>query len=170
MKVINLYAGPGSGKSTTAAGLFHVMKLMSLRVELVTEYAKELVWDQQYSILSDQLQLLAEQHRRVSRLVQHGVEWVVTDSPILLNLAYVVPGYFQNFPHLVEEIHNSYDNINFFIKRVKPYETVGRTQSFEQAQQKDDDIRDLLQKYNQSYIEVNGDHTAVTDIIGHLKI
>lgn len=41
--VINLIGGPGSGKSTTAAGLFFRMKSMGVRCELVTEYAKELV-------------------------------------------------------------------------------------------------------------------------------
>ena len=30
MKVINLFGGPGSAKSTTAAGLFYFMKLMTL--------------------------------------------------------------------------------------------------------------------------------------------
>jgi dephospho-CoA kinase len=34
MRVINLAAGPGAGKSTTAAGLFNIMKLKGLKVEL----------------------------------------------------------------------------------------------------------------------------------------
>jgi len=39
-KVINLFAGPGAGKSTTAAGLFAEMKRANVDVELVTEYVK----------------------------------------------------------------------------------------------------------------------------------
>ena len=46
MKVINLFGGPGCGKSTTAADLFARMKLRGLSVELVTEYAKDVVWDE----------------------------------------------------------------------------------------------------------------------------
>jgi len=30
MKVINLFAGPGAGKSTTAAGLFYYMKKLGM--------------------------------------------------------------------------------------------------------------------------------------------
>jgi hypothetical protein len=43
LKVINLYSGLGSWKSTTAAGLFHLMKQDLYSVELVTEFAKDCV-------------------------------------------------------------------------------------------------------------------------------
>lgn len=55
MKVINLFGGPGSGKSTLAAGLFERMKIQGLSVELVTEYAKDMVWERRGNILDDQL-------------------------------------------------------------------------------------------------------------------
>jgi len=45
MKVINLFGGPGCGKSTAAAGLFHLMKSNHMSVELVNEFAKEIVWE-----------------------------------------------------------------------------------------------------------------------------
>ncbi len=45
LKVINLWAGPGAGKSTTAAGLFNLMKIRGYNVELVTEFAKEMVYE-----------------------------------------------------------------------------------------------------------------------------
>jgi adenylate kinase family enzyme len=65
MKVINLFGGPGSGKSTLAAGLFERMKIQGLSVELVTEYAKDMVWERRGNILDDQLYILAKQHRRL---------------------------------------------------------------------------------------------------------
>lgn len=46
MKVINLFGGPGIGKSTLAAGLFEHMKIAGFNVELVNEYAKDMVWEQ----------------------------------------------------------------------------------------------------------------------------
>ncbi|TYO65512.1 hypothetical protein FXV83_16395 [Bradyrhizobium hipponense] len=58
--VINLIGGPGSGKSTTAAGLFFLMKLAGLKAELVVEYAKELSYDENWSTLKNQLHVLAE--------------------------------------------------------------------------------------------------------------
>ena len=39
LKVINLYGGPGTGKSTTAAALFALIKREGYNVELVTEFA-----------------------------------------------------------------------------------------------------------------------------------
>ena len=45
-RVVNLFAGPGSGKSTTASGLFHLLKLDNKKTELVTEYAKDAIYEQ----------------------------------------------------------------------------------------------------------------------------
>ena len=42
--VINLIGSPGTGKSTLASELFSKMKWQGYDVELVSEYAKELVW------------------------------------------------------------------------------------------------------------------------------
>ena len=46
-KVINLFGGPGAGKSTTAAGLFYEMKVRDIKCELVTEYAKDMTYEKQ---------------------------------------------------------------------------------------------------------------------------
>jgi hypothetical protein len=42
MKVLNLFAGPGAGKSTTAAGRVQYLKLADGSCELITEVAKAL--------------------------------------------------------------------------------------------------------------------------------
>ena len=43
--IINIFGGPGVGKSTVAADLFVIMKKEGYSVELVTEYAKELTYE-----------------------------------------------------------------------------------------------------------------------------
>ena len=88
MKIINLFGGPGTGKSTTAAHLFAIMKWQGMKVELVSEYAKELTWDGRSNVLLDQLYVLAKQNRKLERLKNHGLDFVITDSPILMGLAY----------------------------------------------------------------------------------
>jgi hypothetical protein len=42
-KVINLYGGPGVGKSTTAVGLFYLMRRASIKCEYTSEYVKDVV-------------------------------------------------------------------------------------------------------------------------------
>ena len=53
--VINLIGSPGTGKSTIAAELFARMKWLGFDVELVSEYAKELVWEQRHETFKNEL-------------------------------------------------------------------------------------------------------------------
>ena len=43
MKFINLFGSAGAGKSTTALGVAHNLKINGYKVEYVSEYAKQLV-------------------------------------------------------------------------------------------------------------------------------
>jgi len=88
MLVINIFGGPGVGKSTLAAEVFAHFKKNKLNIELVTEYAKDLVWEERNNILKDQLYILAKQNRRLERLRNKGIDVVVTDSPLLLGKIY----------------------------------------------------------------------------------
>ena len=112
-KVINLFGGPGAGKSTTAAGLFYEMKVRDIKCELVTEYAKDMTYEKRTNILSDQLYILAKQNRKLIRLVGE-VDYIITDSPLLIGLMYVPVNYYAQFSSLVHEIFGSYNNTNFF--------------------------------------------------------
>ena len=82
-KIIQLFGGPCSGKSTLAAGLFYELKKAGYEAELVTEHAKEWAWEGRAIGKYDQVALISEQIKRQARL--HGkVEYIVTDSPIRL--------------------------------------------------------------------------------------
>ena len=85
--VINFYGGPGSGKSTAAAGLFYNMKIAGYSVELTDEFAKECVWEGNIPMLADQLWVLGHQHRKILRL-SDKVDYIITDSPVLLSPIY----------------------------------------------------------------------------------
>ena len=168
MKVINLFAGPGAGKSTTAAGLFHLMKLEGMSVELVTEYAKEMTWEKRNNILTDQLYILAKQHRRVRRL-RGEVEFVVTDSPFLLCIHYRNGDYTETLDRLVLELWNQYENINFFLERTKAYVPVGRSQSEDEARGVDRATRELLDRLRIPFETVTGDAQAASRILERVK-
>jgi hypothetical protein len=171
MKVINLFGGPGVGKSTAAAGLFYEMKKAQLNVELVTEYAKDAVWEKRWNILDDQLYILAKQHRRISRLKDSGIEWVITDSPIPLGLVYLKEGTLGNsFPSLVMEVFNQYDNHNFLLQRYFDYNPVGRNQKDEnEARIFDAKLAGLLGSYNVPLTTIAGGELAVDYIMGQIQ-
>lgn len=137
-KVINLFAGPGAGKSTTAADLFRLMKNRGVKCELVTEYAKDLAYEG--APLDNQLYVLAKQDSRQRRLVGK-VDYVITDSPLPLSLVYA-SGFWDNndFRRLVWGMFRQYDNVCFRIVRVKPYAAYGRSQTEAEARQLDDVI------------------------------
>jgi len=168
MKVINLFAGPGAGKSTTAAGLFHLMKVAQMNVELVTEYAKEMTWEKRNNILTDQLYILAKQHRRVKRL-ENEVEYVVTDSPFLLSIFYRRQDYSETLDKLVLELWQRYDNLNFFLDRAKNYVTVGRSQTEEEARKIDAGMREILAWLKVPFETVVADADAAARIFARVK-
>lgn len=167
-KVINLFAGPGAGKSTTAAGLFHLMKLQGERVEMVVEYAKDLTYERNMSALKNQMTVLGEQFGRMHRLVGH-VDWIITDSPLLLGIMYS-SGPFREagFTSTILWSFDQFDNRNIFIRREKPYESWGRNQTEDEARGIDHRVRSLLDGLGRDYLEVGGGPMAPEEIYNHL--
>lgn len=147
LRVINLWTGPGAGKSTTAAGLFNLMKNQGLSVELVTEVAKEFTWQKDYGSLQNQLLLLALQDQRLRRLVGQ-VKWAITDSPLPQGLAYCTEEYEDWLPITVEGAHSRYDNYDILLYRKKPYVAAGRLQTESAALALDLEIASLCRAFS----------------------
>lgn len=144
LKVINLFGGPGVGKSRLRAGVYSEIKFRGINIEEVTEYAKELTWENQTDALTDQLYILGNQNRKLERL-RKKVDWVVSDSPIVLGLNYILPDYLPNtFEEMLLELWNSYDNYNFYIHRTTKYNPTGRNQNEEEALKKDIEIKHFI--------------------------
>jgi tRNA uridine 5-carbamoylmethylation protein Kti12 len=165
--VINLFAGPGAGKSTTAAGLFYTMKKEGMSVELVTEYAKDRVWEEHSSVFEDQLYLLAKQNRRLKRL-QGKVDYIVTDSPLLLGQYYASEEDRIAVKWITDWAFNKYNNLNIFLRRTKPYVSVGRNQNYEEALKADQGIKKIIE--TREYIELEDNDNLVRDLIDYLRI
>jgi len=132
MRVINFFGGPGSGKSTAAAGLFYLMKKKKFNVELVTEFAKDLVYEGSNHALSQQNYVFANQEYRIARLIDK-VDIAITDSPLILSTFYAKDSYPKSFTQLCIDLFNGYDNVNYFIKRNFEYSPLGRNQTIEEA-------------------------------------
>ena len=150
MTNIQIFGGPGTGKSTFAAGLFYKMKKDNLKVEYIQEYAKDLTYGADDVKLNDQLLILAEQHHRLLRVSPH-VDYVIRDSPFLLSLIYQNPNdkHLDNFKFadLVLSMYRSYNNINIFLNR-----------NFEEAKAIDSEIKSLLYFYDIPYTEFESEN------------
>jgi len=167
--VINLFGGPGLGKSTIASGLFYRMKVAGFQVESVTEYAKDVVWDQAPTKFSDQLYITAKQNRKLWRL-QDQVEWIVSDSPLLLGLHYAPPDYFPQFYRkFLFELWDHYTNRNFLLERTTPYDPIGRNQNEQEAKEVDFAIREMLISKNIPFMSLTSDDKTVDRIFEEIN-
>lgn len=169
-KIINLFGPPCSGKSTTAAGLFYIMKSQSISCELVTEYAKDMVWrGLPLKAFEDQFYISAKQHHRLHRCFGK-VDYIIMDSPLLLSLAYIPEKYFKTFKPFILEVFNSYSNHNFVLERIKQYVGTGRNQTKEQSIAIGERIKNVLEENNVDFQVIRGDGNAPKEIFKILDI
>lgn len=164
--VINGYGGPGAGKSTACLEITAALKKEGYNAEYVQEYAKELVYEKDMEMLDGspehQYEILKEQTRRMDRLYDQ-VDFIVTDSPIMLNTIYnkqLTPEY----ESLVNELQGEYINYSFFMERdASNFEEEGRIHNLTESIEKDNEIKDMLQKNEIKYKTYN--HENVNEIV-----
>lgn len=172
MLVVNLYGGPGSGKSTTAAYVFSILKMRGKKAELATEVAKDWVWEERPLTHEHQFVLLSKQLRKLQR-VDGKVDVVITDSPLLLSLVYGDLEYYPYLKDMVLHEHKRYTTVDVWVKRTKEYVNAGRLQSEDEARALDKRIATVWENYtNEDYV-INGNQAgAVTlsrDILEEVK-
>ncbi len=145
-RYIYLWAGPGAGKSTLAADIFQAGKRLGKSIEMVREYAKELVWEGRPL---DQLALFAEQTRREASL-SGNVDFVVTDSPAALGVIY--SQFYGSSPWLVSAIRDAACDwrrrthiIDVVVARTKNFVQAGRNEDEQTARHLDGRLEAYLQ-------------------------
>ena len=165
MILINLYGAPGAGKSTGAAYIYSQLKMNGINAELVTEFAKDKVWEENKEVFKNQAYIFGKQYFRISRC-ENKVDVIVTDSPLLLSIIYnnsEVLG--EDFNKVVHNVANSYNSLNYFINRVKEYNPKGRFQTEKESNELSEDIRNFLLKNNVDFYEVNGNIKGYDEIV-----
>ena len=174
--IINLYGGPGVGKSTIAAGLFFLMKTEKYNVEFVTEYAKELIYEGRYNVLEqDQLYVFAKQHRKILRL-KDSVDYIISDSPLLLSSVYSAINPYNVFDHsifktLVFNINDQYKNIDILLLRNPgyKYKQEGRFQDLEGVMFIDREIKEIIKDQCPNVKEFMSDNFTIKKILKTIK-
>ena len=177
-KIINIFGGPGIGKSTTAAKIYHDLQMNGYECDLPYEFPKQVAWEENRSQITDQLFIFAGQHRNIVR--SYGkVDYIILDSPILLSLVYKnlynegFPSslYGNEFDRMALGIFNTYDNINFNIERNKmDYITEGRFQSYDESVKIDNTITSLLVDNEIDFIPVKQSKDIADRIVEHILI
>lgn len=169
--VVNFYGAPGSGKSTGAAHVFSKLKLDGVNCEYVSEFAKDKCWEQNKNVFllpENQFYIGANQFYKMYML-KDKVDVIVTDSPIYMNAMYnksAVLG--KEYNEIMFRLSEMFNNINFFINRVKPYHTEGRNQTEKESNQISIDLKKtILSKI--PYIEVNGNEDGYEIIYQTVK-
>ena len=127
---------------------------------MAPEYAKELVWEERYNTLKNQVYVLGKQMHRILRL-NNKVDFVITDSPLLLSMIYRPEWLGVTFDNTVLHCFNSFYNIIFFLKRNKPYKNVGRIQTEDEAKKLDREIESKLKENHIKYEKIIGTSDGV---------
>lgn len=176
--LVNLYGGPGTGKSRTAASIFAKMKDEGVNSELVREYIKRWVWEERRFEGIDQTYIIAKQ-TRLEREVSQGVDFIVTDSPIWLSPFYALQSestkelsiaYNSIAKHHYKYLQDQgYKILDVFLIRTNDYNPAGRIQTQKEAKELDIGIKNFLDSNDIKYITSNTGEKEVNDLISLFK-
>lgn len=164
--VINLFGGPGSGKSTIAAGLFYELKKRGYEVEMVREWVKQWAWEGKEMTYKDQMVVFG--HQVLEETALYGkVDIIITDSPLILSSFYEGINYKSHYlvpaAKKIMELAEK-DKVNYWnllIKRSWPYQSKGRFQTEAQADDLEKKMEQFLKSHSLTYEHV----TSVDDIL-----
>lgn len=161
--VINLIGGPCSGKSTIAAELFARLKKMGVHCELVSEYIKDRIYEENQTMSKNQIAIFGMEHYNISNKLGK-VDVIVHDGSFINNIIYKTEKN-KYFDDLIISEYKRFWNLDFFIKRGNiEFETYGRIHNLKQSKELDKTIKETYDSYKLSYIEVES-RDAVDKII-----
>lgn len=144
MIVVNLFGGPGVGKSTTAAMLFAHYKRRGIRAELAREVAKDMLY-QGVNLQRNQVLMLGRQYQTLKDLETAGTELAISDSPLRLQSVYARHSVSEHilfpFAALIRGMCQEFREVDVLLNRRVPYQTHGREQGEEAARKIDAELK-----------------------------
>jgi hypothetical protein len=148
-KVINIIGGPGCDKSLFSAAIILQLNLHNKTVETIPDYAKSLVWQQNFEVLKNQY-FIAQRQYEMLNLLDGQVQFLITECS-LPQVLYYNEHYEDNICDVgktrlrILEWYKQHNNINIFVERGdKKYVHTGRFQDEEQAKNIDRGLRAML--------------------------
>jgi hypothetical protein len=151
-----------------AAALFAQLKFSSISCEFITEYAKDVVWQESFPKLKNQIYILGKQHNKQFH-VNGKVDVAVTDSPFIMSVTYDA-GRTKYLREMALHEHGKFWNLNIFLERTHAYDPVGRTQkTVEEAILIDNEIKQFLNDNELEYISMPATQESVHLIMDLIK-
>ena len=165
-QVINVIGGPGSEKSVITSAIVLYLKLREKTVEVIPDFAKSLVWQQNFEVLKNQYFIAQRQYQMLS-LLDGQVQFLITECS-LPQVLYYNENYLDNICDIektrkqILEWYNQSNNINVFVERGdRKYIRTGRFQDEEQARSIDRGMLELLNRESLPYTVLPSDVPAV---------
>jgi len=148
-KVINIIGGPGSDKSLFSSAIILYLNMKHKTVETIPDYAKSLVWQQNFEVLKNQY-FIAQRQFEMLNLLDGQVQFLITECS-LPQVLYYNENYAENICDVgktrkqILEWYGQHNNINIMVERgEKKYVHTGRFQDEEQARAIDHGLRGVL--------------------------
>ena len=168
LHLVNLYGAVGSGKSTTAAGVFAKLKALRYSVNLVTEFSKELKNDHSMAIY-DMPYIIGNQWHRIQQ--SFGFDVAIVDCPLPL-LSVYCPKMDKECLDLIFALEQKIPSINYLLKRDFPmhYSFKGKSSSFLDAKNlnHNDAVEDMLNIRGIQYKTLKSNEAAIDAIVSDI--
>lgn len=164
---INLYGAPGCGKSTLAAKLYGHLKSRGCNIEYVQEYIKNWAYMKRIPQGFEQLYIFASQINSEDILLRHGVDNIISDSPIMMNWAYCDLYGHQTSKELLQialKWEAQHPALHFWLDKGEwEYSTVGRYESEDDAKNRSEQLYSLLINNGVNLIRVKNDIQSISE-------
>lgn len=150
-QVINLIGGPGCDKSLITSAIILFLKLHNKTVEVIPDFAKSLVWQQNFQVLKNQY-FIAQRQFEMLTLLDGQVQYLISECS-LPQLLYYNENYLDNICDIgktrtqILDWYGQFNNVNILVERGdRNYVRTGRFQDEEGAHKIDRGMRELLER------------------------
>ena len=166
---VNVFGGPGSGKSTMAYAVAAELKARGYTAECVGEVVKDCIYDaargdqEAARLLDGSVESQEELYRRQSareRRLDGLVQFVVADSPAIMGLAYLAPDADEDraarLAALAQDEFEAQESVNVIVAREGAYDPRARIHAEDEAERIDADVLALVERATAGRYETVG--------------